>query len=144
MSWGGGSGTFTPRKRDTLELMIRINRVLLVLVAACVTAPTLVSATQTESTGSTKVDVCGIPPGDGAYSYVKVWNMGCAKAKKVASRVAEDFCGPRFERCNPDVGEFVRGHERYRGWKCGLKIGYEFFRVRCERSGKRFVQESAA
>jgi hypothetical protein len=91
-----------------------------------------------------KVRTCGIQPGDGAYSYVKVWNVGCAKAKKVARKVSKQFCGPRFDKCDTDVGEFIRGHEDYRKWDCAVKTGWEFHRVRCEAPRKRFVQESAA
>jgi hypothetical protein len=90
-----------------------------------------------------KAQVCGIPPGDGAYSYIKAWNISCERASKVAGKVGDQFCDSS-QKCSPAVGEFNRGHERFRGWDCGLKVGYEFFRVRCERPGKRFVQESAA
>ena len=86
----------------------------------------------------------GILPGEGAYSYVKVWNVGCAMAEKVARKVSEQFCGPRFEKCDAEVGEFIRGHEDYRNWDCAVKNGWEFHRVRCEAPHKRFVQESAA
>lgn len=91
-----------------------------------------------------KVRTCGILPGDGAYSYVETWNVGCAKANKVANEVTEQFCGPAYRRCDVEVGEFVRGHEDYRNWDCAIKHGWEFHRVRCEAPHKRFVQESAA
>ena len=111
-----------------------------ILAVAAVSGP----ATASVSDERTKVRTCGTPPGDGAYSYIKVWNVGCAKAQKVARKVSEQFCGPRFEKCNPEVGEFIRGREDYRNWDCVVKNGYEFHRVRCEAPHKRFVQESAA
>lgn len=103
-----------------------------------------VASAADDGAGAAKVEQCGILPGDGAYSYVKVWNVSCGKARKVAGRVSKEFCGPSFQRCSVAVGETIRGRENYRDWKCGLKVGYEFFRVRCEQPGKRFVQESAA
>jgi hypothetical protein len=112
---------------------------LIITVAAC-TSPAM--GTIPNERG--KAQTCGVLPGDGAYSYVKVWNVGCAKAKKVAGKVSDQFCGPRFQKCDTEVGEFIRGHEDYRKWDCGLKTGWEFHRVRCEAPHKRFVQESAA
>ena len=111
-----------------------------ILVVAVCTGP----ASGTAPSDDGKVQTCGILPGEGAYSYVKVWNVGCAKAEKVARKVSEQFCGPRFEKCDAEVGEFIRGHEDYRNWDCAVKNGWEFHRVRCEAPHKRFVQESAA
>ena len=98
---------------------------------------------QAQGPGQARAQVCGVPPGDGAYSYIKVWNISCKRASKVAGKVADQFC-ESSGKCSPAIGEVNRGHERFRGWDCGLRVGYEFFRVRCERPGKRFVQESAA
>lgn len=104
----------------------------------------LLAARASPGTIGQKGEVCGTLPGEGAYSYVKVWNIGCARARNVATTAYERFCEPP-ETCSIDpVGEFVRGQVSFRGWSCGLKLGYEFSRVRCERPGKRLVQESAA
>jgi hypothetical protein len=89
-------------------------------------------------------DVCGVLPDEGAYSYVKVWNISCKRARKVAGNAYDRFCEP-IDRCATDPqGGYVTGKVRFHGWKCDLKLAYEFSRVRCEKSGKRLVQESGA
>jgi hypothetical protein len=89
-------------------------------------------------------DVCGILPGEGGYSYVKVWNVSCKRARKVAGNAYDRFCEP-IDRCATDPqGGFITGKVRLHGWKCDVKLAYEFSRVRCEKAGKRLVQESAA
>jgi len=91
-----------------------------------------------------KPQVCGTPPGDGAYSYVKAWNIGCARARRVAENALERFCD-RDAGCSTPIGSgYLRGTERFNGWDCGLKLGYEFLRVRCEKPHKRLVWETAA
>ena len=89
-------------------------------------------------------EVCGVRPGEGAYSFVKVWNMSCDRANTVYNKVAEDFCDPPG-RCSSDPdGGVQRGQEDYRGWECKITFAWEFFRMRCERRDHRFVHESAA
>ena len=93
--------------------------------------------------GPSKAEICGILPGEGAYSYIKVWNIGCARGRKVAGNAYDRFCEPP-ERCATDVGEIVKGSVRFNGWTCKVKLGYEFSRQQCAKPGKRLTQESAA
>jgi hypothetical protein len=87
--------------------------------------------------------VCGVLPGEGAYGYVKVWNMTCARAEKVAANAYDRFCDRRDCATSPEGG-FVTGKTRFNGWKCDLKLAYEFTRIRCAKSEKRFTQEGGA
>jgi hypothetical protein len=115
-----------------------------VVLAVCLALLTGMSTAASSSAATSKVETCGLLPGEGAFNYVKVWNMRCGKARKVADQVLEDFCGPQFQRCSVDVEDVIRGRERYRDWRCGVTVAWEFVRVRCERNGKRFVQASGA
>lgn len=98
-----------------------------------------------QASGEAKAQVCGTQPGEevGAYSFVKVRNMSCKRARKVAENAYDRFC--ELQDCTTDPsGGYVRGDVAFNGWECTVKLGYEFFRVRGEKPGKRFVQESAA
>ena len=89
-------------------------------------------------------EVCGTRPGDGAYSFVKVWNMSCDRADVVFNKVYQDFCD-RPGRCSSDPeGGYTRGREDYRGWECKITYAYEFFRMKCERGDHKFVHEGGA
>ena len=89
-------------------------------------------------------EVCGVRPGEGAYSFVKVWNMSCDRANVVYNKVFEDFCDPP-ESCSSDPdGGYTRGHEDYRGWECDITYAYEFFRMKCKRGDHKFVHEGGA
>ena len=123
---------------------VRRTRLTLTTLAVVVTALGLgAGPLHADTAAPAKAQVCGIPPGEGAYSYIKVWNITCDRAHTVANKVAEQFC-EESGQCSPAEGELNRGKENFRGWSCRLTVAYEFFRVRCERPGKRFVRESAA
>ena len=90
-------------------------------------------------------DVCGTQPGDdvGAYAFVKVWNMSCARARDVAGNAYDRFC--EREDCATDPsGGYIGGKVAFNGWKCKVKLGYEFSRARCEKQNRRLVQEFGA
>lgn len=92
-----------------------------------------------------RVQACGLLPGEGAYSYVRVWNVGCAKANKVAKKALDRFCEP-LEKCfgGSPSADPVKGHTPVHAWRCKLKFAWEFSRIRCEAPHKRFVQASGA
>ena len=114
-----------------------VGAVVLVVIALLVPAGSAAERSKAQ-------DVCGVLPGEGAYGYVKVWNISCKRANKVAGNAYDRFCEP-IERCATDPqGGFITGKVRFHGWKCDVKLAYEFSRVRCEKPGKRLVQESAA
>jgi hypothetical protein len=92
-----------------------------------------------------RAQTCGLLPGEGAYNYVRVWNVGCAKANKVAKKAFQRFCDPRSKCFKGDpIADPVRGHARVHAWRCNLKFAWEFSRIRCEAPHKRFVQASGA
>jgi hypothetical protein len=99
------------------------------------------SATRTQLRAQT----CGILPGDGAYNYVRVWNVGCAKAKHVGNKAFKRFCHPVQECFKDDPNaDPVKGQVHVHAWRCKLKCAWEFSRIRCEAPHKRFVQASGA
>ncbi len=92
-----------------------------------------------------RAQTCGLLPGEGAYNYVKVWNVGCAKANKVAKKAFHRFCDPVEECFSGDPNaDPVRGRTHVNNWKCKLKFAWEFSRTVCEAPHKRFVQASGA
>ena len=113
---------------------------------ALISVPVLVGLALPAGSGAAAKpdEICGTLPGDGAYGYVKVWNMSCDRAYEVSNKVADDFCDPPGRCSTPPDGGYVRGRENYRGWECKLTLAYEFYRARCERNDNRFVHESAA
>ena len=119
--------------------MSRFVATLAFVLALVVAAPGAATATETAS----KPQVCGIPPGDGAYSFVRVWNISCERAQKVASNAYEHYCDENS--CDtPPTGGIVKGPVSFNGWDCKVKLGYEFFRAVCEKPGVRLVSEGGA
>ena len=120
---------------------------LLTLLIAIAALALTVSAGGARTVQPAKPTVCGTEPGEevGAYSFVKAWNMRCGRAREVGSNAYERFCDP-VERCSIDLnsGATIRGGERFNGWTCSLRLGYEFSRIGCEKRDRHFVQESGA
>jgi len=109
------------------------------VLALTVAAPSAATAAEPAK----KPEVCGIPPGDGAYSFVRVWNIGCERAFQVASNSYRRYC--EVNPCEtPPSGGFVKGPVSFNGWDCKVKLAYEFFRSVCEKPGVRFVAEGGA
>jgi hypothetical protein len=116
-----------------------------VLAALVVLGAVAAAPASSAPSSATKAEICGIPPGDGAYSYVKVWNIRCARANNVASKAIDRYCDESGECDSIDpAGGFVKGPVSFNGWDCKVKLAYEFARVVCEKPGKRLVQESGA
>jgi hypothetical protein len=118
------------------------------LVLALLGAVAAISAAPaaSESSAPAKPQICGVQPGDGAYSFVKAWNIGCSRANKVASKAIQRFCDETPGICDgiaPD-GDYASGRAFFNAWDCKVKLGYEFARVVCVKPGKRLVQESGA
>jgi hypothetical protein len=90
-----------------------------------------------------KPQVCRDPPGNGAYSFVRVWNISCGRAATVAGNAFSHYCdeNPCEE---PPMGGFIRGNVSFNGWDCKVKNTSEFVRAVCTKPGKRFVLESGA
>jgi hypothetical protein len=115
-------------------------------VLAAVVGIAAAPAASQSSMPAKKPQVCGIQPGDGAYSFVRAWNIGCNRANKVASKAIQRFCDETPGICEgiaPD-GDYAFGRTFFNGWDCKVKLAYEFARVVCVKPGKRFVQEFGA
>lgn len=87
---------------------------------------------------------CGLLPGDGAFSYVRVTNMSCRQGIKVAHRARRKFCqhhgGCPFAS---DTGTY-RGAVSRNGWKCKVTVGYEYERVKCRKGPRRLIHRAGA
>ncbi len=89
---------------------------------------------------------CGIPPGDGAYNFVKTRGVSCRVGGKVANRARKRFCS-HHNSCllqgSVSTTHVYRGRARYRGWKCRLKVGWEGGSIKCAR-GPRWILKAYA
>jgi hypothetical protein len=125
-----------------------VSQVQRVALCLCATAAALLvgaPGTSLAEPAHQRAQTCGLLPGDGAYNYVKVWNVGCAKANKVARKAFKRFCDPVEECFSGDPNaDPVKGHTRVHAWRCKLKFAWEFSRTRCEAPHKRFVQAGGA
>jgi len=107
------------------------------LIGSALTAPS-------ESTAAGNKRVCGTKPGLGYYNYIKARNVSCKIARRVSRQAGRNFCGHHYSNCNADPGEYKKGRTKAKGWRCRMKVGYEFYRARCRRHDQGFVHESAA
>ncbi len=91
--------------------------------------------------------VCGLLPGEGAYSYVETKGIGCQAGKLVAHRAHKKFCAPR-NGClitpPTPITRIYKGQVGYRGWSCRIKDGWELLSVRCQKRDMWLVQRSGA
>lgn len=101
-------------------------------------------ATGAQAKGPNGKQVCGTLPGEGYYSYIKARNVSCKIAKKVTRRAADEFCANASNCDAPPTGPVDEGKVTAKGWKCEMKVGYEFFQAKCERGNQKFKAESAA
>jgi hypothetical protein len=87
---------------------------------------------------------CGVLPGEGYYNYVKTRNVSCKQARKVGHRAGRKFCA-HSDRCSggPTAG-IAKGHVKAKGWRCKVKMGWEFFQARCHRRDASFLLRSGA
>lgn len=119
-----------PRSVSRLRLLL----LALVVATAALAVPSGAAASADRT--------CGVLPGDGAYSYVKVWNTTCSKGEKVASKATRKFCNRRNHGCaNPTASRIFKGRVRAKGYRCKLKLRWEFFRVRCTSGNKRILRK---
>ena len=96
--------------------------------------------------GGPTVRVCGLTPGDGAYSYIRTVGIRCAPAWRVAYRARKRFCN-RHNDCRLGPGNIdkeYRGRVGYNGWSCHVRDGWEFIRVRCAKRQMRILWEAAS
>lgn len=114
-----------------------------VLVALVATLVVGSASANASAPAAEKPQVCGVPPGDGAYYFVRVWNISCERARNVAGNAFDHFCNENECFSDPSGG-YVKGRVSFRGWDCKIKLAYEFSRAVCEKPGVRFVSESAA
>jgi hypothetical protein len=118
---------------------------LLLSALVALAAAALLGGSPSLAEGAANKRLCGIPPGDGAYSYIKTRNVSCRVAQKVRRKAGRKFCGKRFQRCSNQPGAgYKKGRVKAKGWRCKMRVGWEFFRADCKRGGKRFVAETAS
>jgi hypothetical protein len=90
---------------------------------------------------------CGTLPGDGAYSYITTEGIRCAPAKRIAFRARKRFC-ERHNDCMvvppAPISTIFKGHVRYHGWSCHVKVGWELLVVGCKKPDMRFTYRTAA
>ncbi len=114
------------------------------LMTGFAVAALMVAVAQPQAAGAREPDqVCGIEPGQGLFNYVKVWDMSCRKARQISRKAERKFCSGS-DVCDVDRGDFILGEVRVRGWDVKLKLGYESYRARSEKNGKRFIHKAAA
>lgn len=91
--------------------------------------------------------LCGLLPGDGAYSYIKTRGVTCRSGRKIANRARKRFCA-RHNRCRLGppfpISKTYKGWTRYRGWRCHVKQGWELSVIRCQRGKQRIFEKAAA
>jgi hypothetical protein len=87
---------------------------------------------------------CGILPGDGYFSYVRVANMSCRHGKKVAFKARKKFCNARRDCFMRTDTKIYRGEVRRNGWKCKVTVGWEYLRVKCRRGNERTIYRGGA
>lgn len=116
-----------------------------VLVLACAGFLTSALASPAVAAGAVAPDdVCGIPPGDGTFNQIQVWNMRCKHGRQVSRKAGHELCGRRFEKCDAPDGEFDSGTVQFNGWTCKVRVGYESYRARCTKGEKRFLHRAGA
>lgn len=116
-----------------------------VLATAILTALWAVCTTVASASPSTaERQICGLLPGDGAYSYFKTKNVSCKVARKVARKAGNKFCSQPANCDESPLGGVDKGKVKAKGWKCRMKVGYEFFQAKCKRKKMKFKAESAA
>ena len=86
---------------------------------------------------------CGLLPGQGAYSYVKVRNVSCSEGKKVALKAVRKFC--RKDGCDtPPSGGIAKGSVKSKGWSCKVKVAWEFNQARCAKRNMTILYRTGA
>lgn len=89
--------------------------------------------------------VCGVTPGTGYYNYIAVWDVKCQRARRVSRKAGKKFCGDRYQYCRGEPGDYFSGRVKLRRWTCKMRVGWEYYRARCNRGDdKRFLHKSAA
>lgn len=130
------STIFSSRRRGALSLAGLVATAAIVVVSGWMASPAI---------GAADKRTCGTLPGDGAYSYVRTKNVSCKIAQKVSNKAGRKFCGKRFQDCDRSSGGgFDKGRVRAKGWRCEMKVGYEFYRAECRRRNMKFHAESGA
>ena len=87
---------------------------------------------------------CGLLPGDGGYSYVKVRGITCQAGKRVAFKARKRFCSKHHDCLLAEPGPTYRGRVRYHGWTCHVKDGWELLIVRCRKRDMRIFYATGA
>jgi hypothetical protein len=125
-------------------MLDRIAPRLVVVPCLIVIGLTLLLAADASAGGGPDKRKCGVLPGEGAYNYVKTRNVSCKQARKVGRRAGRKFCA-HSDRCSggPTAG-IVKGHVKAKGWRCTVKMGWEFFQARCHRRDASFLLRSGA
>lgn len=88
---------------------------------------------------------CGILPGDGYYSYVKVKGIDCESAEAIALAAQETFCSSRdMCRLPNDSAPALEGVIDFDGWSCKITDGWELSEVSCVQGDQALLRASGA
>ena len=114
-------------------MVSHVQRLTLCLCAAAVLLVVASPGTSLAEPAHERAQTCGLLPGDGAFNYVKVWNVGCAKANKVARKAFKRFCDP-VEKCfggNPNADPVKGACARPRlALQAEVRVGIQSHEVR--------------
>lgn len=90
---------------------------------------------------------CGLLPGEGGFSYVKVANMNCRAGKRVTNMARKKFCRMNND-CAIDwesnIQQVHRGTVRIGGWRCKVAVGWESLRSKCRKGKRRAIWAAGA
>lgn len=125
---------------DAMRVSVRFVLATALLTVLCAVCTTAASA----NPPTAERQICGLLPGDGAYSYFKTKNVSCRVARKVTRKAGKEFCSQPGNCDESPLGGVDKGKVKAKGWKCKMKVGYEFFQAKCKRKKMKFKAESAA
>ena len=116
----------------------------IIVAGTCFLTAALLMATPGASAAPQYDRTCGLLPGDGAFSYVRVANTTCRHGWKVVRKARKKFCKARNDCVMKSDTDFYRGQVRRNGWRCKVAVGWEYFRAKCRRGNVRVVSMAGA
>lgn len=90
-------------------------------------------------------EMCGIPPGDGAFGYTRVSGIDCQTGEAIAGDARRAFCAERNDcLMETDSSDPYVGQIDHDGWDCQVETGWEMVKVACEQGAAVIVLESGS
>jgi outer membrane murein-binding lipoprotein Lpp len=109
----------------------------------------LIQASQAEPPVSDSIayeDTCGILPGDGYYSYVKVTGIDCEGAEAIAGGARDAYCSTQESKClsSDPEGPGFSGSVNYKGWICSINLKWEQSEIFCASGSRALLRQSGS